>query len=201
MLTRSSRVVRFGVFAFDVETGDLWNAGHCTRLQDQPRQVLSLLLARPGELVTREALRAALWPDDTFVDFDAGLNVVVNRLRHALRDSASSPRFIETIPRRGYRFIAPVASAPANDDVGEALAEVGSEHPPPRRDVHGPKAPTRRRVRASEGRNVNVPGVGRWARCRVPAELGCWSGWRHWQSSDLNRDLPVAYGRFRAASV
>ena len=104
------RIVRFGVFEFEVETGDLWKAGHRIRLQEQPRQVLLMLLARPGELVTREEVRAALWPDDTFVDFDAGLNVVVNRIRHVLNDSASSPRYIETLPRRGYRFIAPVES-------------------------------------------------------------------------------------------
>ena len=118
-----SRLVRFGVFEFDVETGDLWNRGHRIRLQDQPRRVLLLLLEHPGELVTREALRAALWPNDTFVDFDVGVNVVVNKIRHALRDSASSPRFIETLPRRGYRFIAPVTFVPAHDDVGDQPAE------------------------------------------------------------------------------
>ena len=113
MLTsRPSPIVRFGVFEFDVETGDLWNEGHLIRLQEQPRQVLQLLLSHAGELVTREALRDELWPDETFVDFDAGLNVAVNKIRHALHDSASSPRFIETLPRRGYRFIAPVAPAP-----------------------------------------------------------------------------------------
>ena len=106
----ASRIVRFGVFEFAVETGDLWKAGHRIRLPEQPRQVLLMLVARPGELVTREEVRAALWPDDTFVDFDAGLNVVVNKIRHVLDDSASSPRYIETLPRRGYRFIAPVES-------------------------------------------------------------------------------------------
>jgi DNA-binding winged helix-turn-helix (wHTH) protein/Tol biopolymer transport system component len=110
--TRPSRIVVFGVFEFDVETGDLWNKGHRIRLQEQPRQILCMLLARPGELVTREALRAALWPNDTFVDFDAGVNVAVNKIRHVLGDSASSPRFIETLPRRGYRFIAPVTLKP-----------------------------------------------------------------------------------------
>jgi DNA-binding winged helix-turn-helix (wHTH) protein/tetratricopeptide (TPR) repeat protein len=131
-MPRSSRLVRFGVFEFDVETGDLWNQGHRIRLQDQPRQVLHRLVAHPGELITREALRAALWPDDTFVDFDAGLNVVINKIRHVLRDSASSPRFIETLPRRGYRFIAPVASGSADDDVRDPPAEV--------RDVAGVNA-------------------------------------------------------------
>jgi DNA-binding winged helix-turn-helix (wHTH) protein/tetratricopeptide (TPR) repeat protein len=120
---RPSRLVRFGVFEFDAETGDLWSRGHRTRLQEQPRQVLGMLLERPGELVTREAVRDALWPNDTFVDFDAGLNVVVNKIRHVLHDSAASPRFIETLPRRGYRFIAPVTSVPAVDRAREQPPE------------------------------------------------------------------------------
>ena len=102
-------LVRFGVFEFDPETGDLWKSGRHTRLQEQPRQVLGALLGRPGELVTRDELRATLWPDGTFVDIDTGLNVVINRIRQALDDSAAAPRFVETLPRRGYRFIAPVA--------------------------------------------------------------------------------------------
>ncbi len=118
----ASRIVRFGVFEFAVETGDLWKAGHRIRLPEQPRQVLLLLVARPGELVTREEVRATLWPADTFVDFDAGLNVVVNKIRHVLDDSASSPRYIETLPRRGYRFIAPVESVAPRTDTGESQA-------------------------------------------------------------------------------
>ena len=109
------RIIRFGVFEFDAETGELWNAGRRVRLQEQARQVLLMLVTRPGQLVTREEVRAALWPHDTFVDFDAGVNVVVNKIRHVLRDSASSPRFIETLPRRGYRFIAPVSPSPVQD--------------------------------------------------------------------------------------
>ena len=123
--SRPSPLVRFGVYEFDAETGDLWNEGHLIRLQEQPRQVLQLLLSHAGELVSREALRDELWPGETFVDFDAGLNVAVNRFRHALRDSASSPRFIETLPRRGYRFIAPVASLPAHDDVPGGVPDEG----------------------------------------------------------------------------
>ncbi len=109
---RSLGLIRFGVFEFDPATGDLWKSGRHLRLSDQPRQVLCMLVARPGELVSRDELRRALWPDDTFVDFDTGLNVVVNRIRQTLDDSASAPRFIETFARRGYRFIAPIA-APA----------------------------------------------------------------------------------------
>ena len=117
------RLVRFGVFEFDLTTGDLFNGRRTTRLQEQPRQALTTLVSRPGELVTREELRALLWPGDTFVDFDTGLNVVVNKIRQALGDSATSPRFIETLPRRGYRFVAPVVRI-GNSDV--AAGESGA---------------------------------------------------------------------------
>jgi Tol biopolymer transport system component/DNA-binding winged helix-turn-helix (wHTH) protein len=115
----SGRIVAFGVFAFDLETGELQSRGHNVRLQEQPRQVLRMLVARPGELITREALKKGVWPDETFVDFEAGLNVVVNKLRHVLRDSAASPRFIETVPRRGYRFIAPLTALSTVDAAAE----------------------------------------------------------------------------------
>ena len=124
------RLVRFGVFEYDVETGDLSKAGRRIRLQEQPRQVLTRLVGRPGELITREDLRAVLWPCDTFVDFDTGLNVVVNKLRQALGDSATSPRFVETIPRRGYRFLAPVTPV-ATADPPEAESRTPSERMAP----------------------------------------------------------------------
>jgi DNA-binding winged helix-turn-helix (wHTH) protein/TolB-like protein/Tfp pilus assembly protein PilF len=101
--------VRFGVFQLDLRTGELWKSGIKVRLREQPFQVLKALLERPGELVTREELRQRLWPSDTFVDFEHGLNAAIRRLRDALGDSADVPRFVETMPRRGYRFIAPVA--------------------------------------------------------------------------------------------
>ncbi len=101
-------LVRFGIFELDLRSGELRRAGVRVGLQEQPLQVLTLLLARPGQLVTREELRQRLWPVDTFVDFDHGVNAVIKRLRDTLGDSADTPRFIETLPRRGYRFIAPV---------------------------------------------------------------------------------------------
>jgi len=101
------RVYRFGVFEADPQTGELRKAGVRLRVQEQPFQVLLMLLERPGELVGREDVRQKLWLD-TFVDFDHSLNTVINKLREALGDSAASPRFIETLARRGYRFIAPV---------------------------------------------------------------------------------------------
>jgi cholera toxin transcriptional activator len=104
----SSRIARFGVFELDLAAGELRKNGAKLRLQEQPFQVLALLLERAGDVVTREELRQKLWPADTFVDFDHSLNTAVNKLRETLGDSASNPRYIETLARRGYRFIAPV---------------------------------------------------------------------------------------------
>jgi eukaryotic-like serine/threonine-protein kinase len=107
---RSSAILRFGVFEVDVRAGELRKQGVRIKLQEQPFHVLTFLLQRPGEVVTREELRNQNWPADTFVDFDNSLNTSINKLREALGDSADSPRFIETLPRRGYRFIAPVSA-------------------------------------------------------------------------------------------
>jgi TolB-like protein/Flp pilus assembly protein TadD len=102
------RPIRFGVFELDPRSGELLRQGAKVNLQDQPFQVLMLLLERPGEVVTREELSKRLWPEDIFVDFDRGLNKAVNKLRVALRDNAETPRYIETLPHRGYRFIGSV---------------------------------------------------------------------------------------------
>jgi len=106
---RSRSILRFGVFEVDVRAGELRKQGVRIKLQEQPFHVLTVLLQRPGEVVTREELRSENWSADTFVDFDNSLNTAINKLREALGDSADSPCFIETLPRRGYRFIAPVA--------------------------------------------------------------------------------------------
>lgn len=129
---RQHALYRFGSYEADPGTGELRKSGVRVRLQDQPFAVLMMLLERPGELVTRVEIREKLWSNDTFVDFDHALNTVVNKLREALGDSASNPRFIETLTRRGYRFLAPVqrvengetaarqtplsAAPPANDE-------------------------------------------------------------------------------------
>jgi TolB-like protein len=102
------RVARFGAFQLDIETGELRTRDRKVRLQDQPLQIVRLLLEHAGDVVTRESLRARLWPDNTFVDFDQGLNNAVRRLRDALSDSAETPEYVETLPRLGYRFVAPV---------------------------------------------------------------------------------------------
>jgi TolB-like protein/Tfp pilus assembly protein PilF len=106
-------IIRFGVFEADLRAGELRKSGARIRVQEQPFQVLVMLLQRPAEVVSREELRQKLWPSDTFVDFEHGVNSAVARLRDLLGDSADSPRYIETLPRRGYRFIAPVDGAPA----------------------------------------------------------------------------------------
>ena len=116
----------FGTFELDRESGELLKRGSLLRVQEKPLQLLLLLLEHPGEIVLREDLQRRLWPNGTYVDFDKGLNTAVKKLRYALGDSPDKPVFIETIPRRGYRFIAPVhsngsgavsASATATDKV------------------------------------------------------------------------------------
>jgi cholera toxin transcriptional activator len=102
------KVVRFGAFEVDLISGELRKNGTRIRLQEQPFRILAMLLERPGEMVAREDLRSKLWPSDTFVDFDHGLNTAVNKLRESLGDAAANPRFVQTVARRGYRFIAPV---------------------------------------------------------------------------------------------
>jgi TolB-like protein/DNA-binding winged helix-turn-helix (wHTH) protein/Flp pilus assembly protein TadD len=123
-------VIRFGVFEADLCTGELRRKGRLVRLQEQPFQVLALLLARPGELVAREELRQALWPADTFVDFEHGLNKAISKLRDALGDDSGTPRYIETLPRRGYRFIAPVTSATPPSDPAEPQAMPATQPDP-----------------------------------------------------------------------
>jgi Tol biopolymer transport system component/DNA-binding winged helix-turn-helix (wHTH) protein len=105
---RSPQVTRFGIFELDFKAGELHKNGLKVKLQEQPFEILTMLLAHPGEVVTREELRKKLWPEHTFVDFDNSLNTGINKVREALGDSADNPRFVETLPRRGYRFIAPV---------------------------------------------------------------------------------------------
>jgi DNA-binding winged helix-turn-helix (wHTH) protein/Tol biopolymer transport system component len=120
---------RFGVFELDVQAGELRKSGLKVRLQEQPFQVLSMLLDRPGEVISRDEIRERLWPRDTFVDFDHSLNAAINRLRESLGDSAESPRYIATVPRRGYRFLAPV------EPVGNGAEQTADRQPAGR----GPK--------------------------------------------------------------
>src|ERR1700741_3191460 len=122
-------VVRFANFEVDVRAGELRKHGRRVRLQEQPLRILNMLLERPGELVTREELRLSLWPADTFVDFDHGLNSAVARLRETLCDSADTPRFVETVPRKGYRFVGQIEELEPTPVDEPVIAEA---HPPKR---------------------------------------------------------------------
>lgn len=138
----TSRVIRFGLFEVDLENARLIRKGVRIRLQEQPFRILSMLLERSGQIVTREELRQRLWPAGTYVDFDGSLNAALKRLRSALDDDADNPRFIETVPRRGYRFIAPVTieRSPAPVQMEDAIPEIlpvpGA--PPALRELHAP---------------------------------------------------------------
>jgi len=121
----AGRVARFGSFEVDLQSAELWKSGVRIPLQDKPFRLLATLLRHPGELITREQLQRELWADDTFVDFERGLNTAIKRVRDALGDNADAPRFIETLPRRGYRFIATVVEATRS---GPPSADTTSQH-------------------------------------------------------------------------
>ena len=127
----SGRVVQFGIFEADLSTGELRKNGAKIRLQEQPFQLLLALVERPGSVVTREELRMRIWKDDTFVDFDHSLNTAINKLRDALDDSAANPRFVETLARRGYRFIAPVRWGEAAVSESNPASPGGAPADPP----------------------------------------------------------------------
>ncbi len=125
----NSRIARFGVFELDLSAGELRKSGVKLRLQGQPVQVLTVLLERAGDIVTREELRQKLWASDTFVDFDHSLNTAINKVREALGDSASSPRYVETLARRGYRFIAPVQTPIQTPQQRDSLPQAATVAP------------------------------------------------------------------------
>jgi TolB-like protein/DNA-binding winged helix-turn-helix (wHTH) protein/Tfp pilus assembly protein PilF len=146
MSARPSPLVRFGAFQMDLHTGELRKGAARINLPDQPCQVLKTLLEHPGELVTREELRQRLWSAETFVDFEHGLNAAVRRLRDALGDSADAPRFIETLPRRGYRFIAPVIQPLATEETPSRPEEPTKSRTLPPPAMTSARPPTRARV-------------------------------------------------------
>jgi DNA-binding winged helix-turn-helix (wHTH) protein len=131
--TQPARRYRFGAFEADAATGELRRQGILIKLSAQPFQVLLMLLARPGELLTREEISRELWPDGTFVDYEHGVNSAVNRIREALGDTASNSRFVQTLARRGYRFVAPVEQIALNELAAsvEAAQELTATPPEP----------------------------------------------------------------------
>jgi cholera toxin transcriptional activator len=145
------KILRFGVYEVDPASGELRKSGIRLRLQEQPFQTLLLLLERSGEVVSREELRQKLWPADTFVDFDHSLNTIINKLREVLGDSASSPRFIETLAKRGYRFL-PAVEVVANH--GEKAGIVGATPSAPDPPMKDPSPPTSVLTRPEDLRQV-----------------------------------------------
>jgi DNA-binding winged helix-turn-helix (wHTH) protein len=121
--THKTTVLYFGAFELDLEAGKLLKNGRMVRLQPQPFRLLCLLVSQPGRLVTREEIQAALWKDETFVDFEQGVNFAIKQVREALGDRAESSVYIQTVPRRGYRFVAPVASGSHQEPVLPATAD------------------------------------------------------------------------------
>jgi DNA-binding winged helix-turn-helix (wHTH) protein/tetratricopeptide (TPR) repeat protein len=152
MPTPASNVLRFGVFELDAGSGELRRNGLKIRLPDQSFQVLKALLSRPGELVTRDELQHVLWSSDTFVDFEVGLNSAVRKLREALDDAADNPRFVETLPRRGYRFVAPVS--PPAADTAVAFEPAGLQPGAPTAPLPATAVPALRRLTAPLSRTA-----------------------------------------------
>jgi DNA-binding winged helix-turn-helix (wHTH) protein len=145
--------IRFGVFELDLRSGELRKRGLRVRLQEQPFRVFEMLLQHSGEVVTREELQKSIWPGDTFVDFYHGLNKAINKIREALGDSAESPRFVETVSRRGYRFLAEVKDAEAAPVGGREVA-IQPQLPA--------EAPNRRNLPAKVAEIKNLSRSGAW---------------------------------------
>jgi DNA-binding winged helix-turn-helix (wHTH) protein len=137
----NTRMVRFGIFELDLSSGKLSRKDYPVKLQQQPAQLLIFLIERAGTLVTRDELQGALWPSGTYVEFDDGLNTAMNRIRRTLGDAAATPRYIETIPKQGYRFVAPVEYIPSQIDLPPAppLPAQTSEKAPPEIAVQPPR--------------------------------------------------------------
>jgi TolB-like protein/DNA-binding winged helix-turn-helix (wHTH) protein/Tfp pilus assembly protein PilF len=152
--SRSSSVVRFGTYEVSLESGEVRKAGLRIRVQQQPMKLLEILLERPGEIVTREQLQSRVWPNENFGDFDQALNIAIGKLRNAFGDSAENPRFIETLPKRGYRFIADVSvvapDAPLRKP-GSATEDLSRTHPGAAPQVAGLAVAPKRRLWTTRG--------------------------------------------------
>ncbi len=170
--------IRFGIFEVDLQAGELRKQGFKIKLQEQPFQVLVMLLERPGEVVTREELQTKLWPANTFVDFEPGLNRAINKLREALGDDADSPRFIETLPRRGYRFVAPVERA------GTREPETAGRN----RLVYLPHRAENNVSTVAVPRRQVLP----WAVAGVLAVIAVFGYWKPWRAPQIVADRPFS---------
>jgi DNA-binding winged helix-turn-helix (wHTH) protein/WD40 repeat protein len=177
---RLSAPIRFGIFEVDLQSGELRRQGFKVKLQEQPFQVLMMLLERHGEVVTREELQKKLWTADTFVDFERGLNRAINKLREALVDDADTPRFIETLPRRGYRFLVPVETAGTRELEGTGRSQLAIVPPDSSRCVEEPVSA------------IVVPRllVLPWAVAGVLAVVAAVTFWKPWRTPAIAVDQP-----------
>ena len=186
---RSRRIVRFGVFEADLETGELRKNGAKVPLQGQPFQVCAILLERSGELVTREELRQKVWPEDTFVDFDHAVNTAIKKIRIALGDEADNPRFVQTLPRRGYRFICPV-DKPSSQAIPPVASKGWFQRLPARRNW----------LIASTTLLILLSGIGIWrssknrADARPPIEVAPRAGFSQRRLTANPDDIPLMGG-------
>jgi DNA-binding winged helix-turn-helix (wHTH) protein len=187
---RPNSVVRFGIFEVLFQSGEIRRAGLKIRVQQQPLKVLQILLERPGEVVTREHLRTRLGAQETFGDFDQALNIAIGKLRSALGDSSESPRYIETLPKRGYRFIADVTviDADTGADRPESVAGISRTQEPPPNNPSSPQ-PDNPPPAPVGNRCVEAAAVdNQWNRCGFGAVSVCLDGGR---VSDSLRVRPV----------
>src|SRR2546427_1751564 len=160
--------VRFGPFEADLETHELWKNGVKLKLGGQPFEILALLLNRPGQMVSREQLQKEIWTAETFVDFNHGLNAAVNKLRETLSDSAEEPKYIETLPRRGYRFIGTIENAVSDVKPANAMVPVNAQVVPP--PMPAPPTPVMAEGQpASMARTVTGPNARSGTRARLAA--------------------------------
>ncbi len=161
------KFLTFGPYVVDLAAGEVRKNGHRIRLQENPMRILVLLAEKQGEVVTREELQKRLWPGDTFVDFENGLNAAVSKLREAISDSSENPKYIETIPRRGYRFQSPVEFVPANGDAsGSHQAALEPESTSASRPINEELAKPAARQPYFLNQGVHSPGgnYSRWQR-------------------------------------